>query len=77
MWMATAAILYPEMDLGRPFHNRVILYGPDPFDAPCDFTRFIHGVLGINEAAQPDRALVGTHSAFSSMPLFLVGTSEP
>jgi hypothetical protein len=56
---AVAAIPYPEMDLGRLFHDQVILYGPDPFDAPCDFTRFIDGVLGINEAAQFDPALVG------------------
>jgi hypothetical protein len=59
---AAAAIPYPAMNLGRLFHNQVILYGPDPFDAPCDFTRFIDGVLGINEAAQLDRALVGLYT---------------
>ena len=36
----------------RLFHDEIILYGFDPTDAPCDFTRFIDGLLRINEAAQ-------------------------
>jgi len=28
-------------------------------DAPCDFTRFIHGLLRINETAQLNDAFVG------------------
>jgi hypothetical protein len=42
----------------RLFHDEIILYGFYPFDAPCDFSRFIDGLLRINEAAQLDRALV-------------------
>jgi hypothetical protein len=42
----------------RLFHNQTILYGGDPFDAPCDLTRFIDGLLRINEAAQLNDALV-------------------
>jgi hypothetical protein len=41
----------------RLFHDKIILDGFDPFDAPCDFNRFIDGLLRINEAAQLDRAL--------------------
>ena len=44
-------------DIGRLLHDQVILYGFDPFDAPCDVTSFIDGILGINEAAQLDNAL--------------------
>ena len=47
-----------EKDNGRLFHDQIILYGFDPSDAPCDLTRFIDGILGINEAAQLDGALV-------------------
>jgi hypothetical protein len=39
------------------FDDQIILYGRDPFDAPCDFNRFVDGLLGINEAAQLDLAL--------------------
>jgi hypothetical protein len=45
--------------LPRLFHDQIILYGLDPFDAPCDFIRSIDGFLRINEAAQLDRALEG------------------
>jgi hypothetical protein len=48
-----------DKDKNRLFHNQVILYGPDPFDSPCNFTRFIDGILRIDEAAQLDRALEG------------------
>ena len=50
--------LIRDKDNNRLFHDQVILYGPDPFDAPRDFTRFIDGVLRINEAAQLDPAFV-------------------
>jgi hypothetical protein len=40
------------------FHVQIILYGFDPLDAPCDLTRFIDGLLRINEAAQLNDALV-------------------
>jgi len=46
-----------EKDNGRLFHDQIILYGFDPSDAPCDLTRFIDGILRINEAAQLDGAL--------------------
>jgi hypothetical protein len=36
----------------RLFHDQIILYGFYPLDAPYDFTRFIDGLLRINEAAQ-------------------------
>jgi len=42
----------------RLFHDQIILYGFYPFDAPCDFNRFIDGLLRINEAAQLNGALV-------------------
>jgi hypothetical protein len=48
-----------DKDKNRLFHDQVILYGPDSFDAPSDFTRFLDGMLRINEAAQLDRALEG------------------
>ena len=56
---AAAAKLHPGKDNGRLFHDQIILYGLDPFDAPCDFTRFIDGLLRINEAAQLNSALEG------------------
>ena len=51
-------MLHPGKDNGRLFHDQIILYGCDPFDAPCDLTRFIDGLLRINEAAQLNGALV-------------------
>ena len=55
---STAAVMFhPGKDNGRLFHDQIILYGFYPFDAPCDFTRFIDGLLRINETAQLDRAL--------------------
>ena len=54
-----AARLRPGKDNGRLFlHVQIILYGFDPFDATGDFTRFINGLLRINEAAQLNDALV-------------------
>ena len=46
-------------DNGRLFYDQIILYGADPFDAPCDFHRFIDGLLRIDEAAQLNGALEG------------------
>jgi len=43
--------------LGSLFHAQIILYGLDPLNATCDFTRFIDGLLRINEAAQLNGAL--------------------
>ena len=51
-------MLLPGKDNGRLFHDQAILYGCDPFDAPSDLTRFIDGLLRINEAAQLNDALV-------------------
>ena len=51
-------MLHPGKDNGRLFHDQIILYGCDPFDAPYDFTRFIDGLSRINEAAQLNRTLV-------------------
>ena len=51
-------MLHPGKDNGRLFHDQIILYGCDSFDAPCDLTRLIDGLLRINEAAQLNRALV-------------------
>ena len=53
-----AAMFHPGKHNGRLFHDQIILYGFDPLDAPCDLTRFIDGLLRINEAAQLNRALV-------------------
>ena len=47
---------------GRLFHDQIILYGGDPFDAPCDLTRFIDGLLRINEAAHLNDALESLHT---------------
>ena len=47
---------------GRLFHDQIILYGGDPVDAPCDLTRFIDGLLRINEAAQLNDALESLHA---------------
>jgi hypothetical protein len=52
-------MLHPGKDNGRLFHDQIILYGFDPLDAPYDFTRFIHGLFRINEAAQLNGALIG------------------
>ena len=49
--------LRPGKDNGRLFHDQIILYGTDSLDAPCDFNRFIDGLLRVNEAAQLDYAL--------------------
>jgi hypothetical protein len=54
-----AAKIHPEEDDTRLFHNQIILYGCDPFDAMCDFTRFIDGLLRSNETAQLNGALKG------------------
>jgi hypothetical protein len=54
-----AARLFPGKDTRCLFQDQIILYGLDPFHAPCDFNRFIDGLLRINEAAQLDDALVG------------------
>ena len=60
---STAAIrLRPGKDNGRLFHVQIILYGFDPLDATRDFTRFIDGLLRINEAAQLNGALVSFHT---------------
>jgi hypothetical protein len=54
-----APMLQPAKGNGRLFHDQIILYGCDPFDAPCDLTCFIDGILRINEAAQLNNALEG------------------
>jgi hypothetical protein len=51
-------MFYPVKNDGRLFHDQIILYGFDPFDAPYDLTRFIHGLLRIDEAAQLNDAFV-------------------
>jgi hypothetical protein len=51
-------MLLPGKDNGRLFHDQTILYGGDPFDAPCDLTRFVNGLLRINETAQLNDAPV-------------------
>ncbi len=53
-----AAMLHPGTDNGRLFHDQIIPYGFDPLDAPRDLTRFIDGLLRINEAAQLNDAPV-------------------
>ena len=50
---------HPEENTRRLFHDQIILHGSDPFDAAGDFSRFIHGILGINETAQLHGALEG------------------
>jgi hypothetical protein len=58
-----AARLFPGKNTRRLFfYVQVILYGFDPFDATGDFTRFIDGLLRINEAAQLNGALVSFHT---------------
>ena len=52
-------MFHPGKNNGRLFHDQIILYGFDSFDGPYDFTRFIHGLSRINEAAQLNNALVG------------------
>ena len=57
--LALAARLFSGKNSRRLFlHVQTILYGFYPFDASGDFTRFIDSLLGINEAAQLDCALV-------------------
>ena len=51
-------MFHPGKDSGPLFHDQTILYGGDPFDAPCDLARFIDGLLRINEAAQLHNAFV-------------------
>ena len=56
---STSGFLYPYLiQFSRLFHDQIILYGSDPLDAPCDLTRFIDGLLRINEAAQLNDPLV-------------------
>ena len=52
------ARLHPGENNTRLFHDQIILYGCDSFNARCDLTRFIDGLLRINEAAQLNGALV-------------------
>jgi hypothetical protein len=54
-----AARLHPGENNARLFHDQIILHGFDPFDAACDFPRFIDGLFRTNEAAQLNGALVG------------------
>ena len=51
-------MFHPGKNNGRLFHDQIILYGFDPLDAPRDLTRFIDGLLRINEAAQLNGALI-------------------
>ena len=51
-------MLHPGENNAHLFHDQIILYGCDPFDAPYDLNRFIDGLLRINEAAQLNGALV-------------------
>jgi hypothetical protein len=51
-------MFHPGKDYRRLFHDQIIFNGFDPLDAPCYFTRFIHGLLRVNEAAQLNDALV-------------------
>jgi hypothetical protein len=53
-----SARLLPGKNTRRLFHDQIILYGFDPFNAAGDFARFIDGLLRINEAAQLNDALV-------------------
>jgi hypothetical protein len=52
------ARLHPGENNNRLFHDQIIFYGFDPFDAACDLTRFIDRLLRANEAAQLNGALV-------------------
>jgi len=56
--LPAAPMFHSRKDNGRLFHDQIIPYGFDPLDAPCDLTRFIDGLLRINEAAQLNDALV-------------------
>jgi hypothetical protein len=56
---SAVAELNSRRDNSPLFHNKIIFYGCDPFDAMCDFTRFIDGLLRSNEAAQLNGALKG------------------
>jgi len=53
------AMLHPGENNALLFHNQIILYGCDSFNAMCDFTRFIDSLLRSNEAAQLNGALKG------------------
>jgi hypothetical protein len=53
-----AAMLHRGKEYGRLFHDQVILYGFNSWDALCELTRFVDGLLRINEAAQLNDALV-------------------
>ena len=58
-----AARLFPGKNTRRLFlYTQIILYGFDPSDVTGDFNRFIDGLLGINEAAQLNGALVSLHT---------------
>jgi len=55
--------LIPDMsDRRRLFHDQIILYGFDTFDASGDFNRFIDGFFRIDKAAQLNGALVSFHT---------------
>ena len=61
--LAMADRLFSGKNSRRLFlHVQIILYGFDPADATCDFNRLIDRLLGINEAAQLNNALVGFHT---------------
>jgi hypothetical protein len=68
-----SALLHPGKDNGRLFHDQIILYGFDPFDAAGDFTRFIDGLLGINEAAQLNDALVSFDTDLEGLEKIISG----
>jgi len=54
-----ALMLRPGENNARLFHDQIILYGCDPFNATCDFSRFIDSLLRSSEAAQLNGALKG------------------
>ena len=56
-WVREPLRLFSGNNTCRLFHDQIILYRVDPFDAACDFTRFIDRLLRINEAAELNAAL--------------------
>jgi hypothetical protein len=57
--MGTLSLMLDFMVFLLPlFHDQIILYACDTFDALYDFIRFVDGLLRINEAAQLSSPLI-------------------
>jgi hypothetical protein len=66
-------MLNPGESNARLFHDQIIPYGCDRFDAPCNLNRSIDRLLRINEAAQLNDALEGINTDLEWLEKIILG----